>query len=381
MVASTEAAWTPMTARSFTLARLRRHREAFLNPRLPERCLAGDGPGRLIAVEVEAQRDHDRSAAVDGAKGGGARTRLVEPHQGVARTLADVLHHAAERRDARRGGPALPRAHALQPQCRGQRFPGLRVGSCSGGHPLHHRGALAAEVREIEPQDAEEARPAGLGAFQLVVPVVRAGEEAMHHADDADASPARFDAPLVRDGRRARDPAIGLGGKHPRRIPGRHGGTGLHARAEVQRHRNGLPVELLELSRHEPGRDTRPGGDGLPDFLRRAWDLDFDLDGTASGGFFLHAHDGSLGSDFCGRGCATTTRRCARPPGADSSWYFDTSFVMASVSSWLKAARSVADRKPTSVSTARVARRLPVSFARRTRSPTSRTTRAPRAMR
>src|ERR1700685_4662320 len=43
-----------MTARSFTLARLRRRRKAFLNPHLPERCLAGDGPGRLIAVEVEA---------------------------------------------------------------------------------------------------------------------------------------------------------------------------------------------------------------------------------------------------------------------------------------------------------------------------------------
>ena len=43
-----------MTTRSFTLARLRRHREAFLNPRLPERCLAGDGPRRLLAVEVEA---------------------------------------------------------------------------------------------------------------------------------------------------------------------------------------------------------------------------------------------------------------------------------------------------------------------------------------
>ena len=53
---------------------------------------------------------------------------------------------------------------------------------------------------------------------------------------------------------------------------------------------------------------------------------------------------------------------------------------MASVSSLLKAARSVADRKRTSVSTARVARRLPASFARRARSPTSRTTRAPRAM-
>ena len=40
--------------RSLTRARLRRHREAFVNPRLPERCLAGDGLGRLLAVEVEA---------------------------------------------------------------------------------------------------------------------------------------------------------------------------------------------------------------------------------------------------------------------------------------------------------------------------------------
>src|SRR6266550_5420752 len=85
--------------------------------------------------------------------------------------------------------------------------------------------------------------------------------------------------------------------------------------------------------------------------------------------------------DFCGRGCATTTRRCARPPGADASWYFETSFVMASVSSWLKAARSAGDRKRTSVSTARVARRLPAFCARRTRSANSRTIRAPRAMR
>jgi hypothetical protein len=50
---------TPTTTRSFTLtftftlARLRRRREAFLNPGFPERCLAGDGCGCLIAVEVE----------------------------------------------------------------------------------------------------------------------------------------------------------------------------------------------------------------------------------------------------------------------------------------------------------------------------------------
>jgi hypothetical protein len=56
-VTQLRGAWTaegPETTRSFTLARLRRHREAFLNPPLPERCLAGDGCGRLVAVEIEA---------------------------------------------------------------------------------------------------------------------------------------------------------------------------------------------------------------------------------------------------------------------------------------------------------------------------------------
>src|SRR5215467_2397509 len=85
------------TTHSFALALLRRHREAFLNPRFPERCLAGDGSGRLIAVKVEAQRNHALSAEVDSAKCGYARPRLVEPQQGVVRTLADVLRHAAER--------------------------------------------------------------------------------------------------------------------------------------------------------------------------------------------------------------------------------------------------------------------------------------------
>src|SRR6185503_17822125 len=98
---------------------------------------------------------------------------------------------------------------------------------------------------------------------------------------------------------------------------------------------DGLPVAVLELSRHEPGRNTRPGGDRLPDFLRCARHLEFDLNRTAAVGFLLHAHDCSLGWDFCGRGCATMTRRCARPPGADASWYFEMSFVMAVVSSAL----------------------------------------------
>src|SRR5262245_26145268 len=140
----------------------------------------------------------------------------------------------------------------------------------------------------------------------------------MDNAKDAHTTRARFNVPLGCDGRRAAVD-LALPGQHPWRIPRRQGGTGLHARAELVLDGDGLPVALLDLGRHEPGRNTGPGGDGLPDFLRRAGDLEFDLDGTASVGFLLHAHDGSLESDVSGRGCATTTSRCARPPGADSS--------------------------------------------------------------
>src|SRR4029078_9774878 len=130
--------------------------------------------------------------------------------------------------------------------------------------------------------------------------------------------------------------------KHPGRIPRRDGTTDHHVRAELQLHGDGLSVLLFELGRHEPGRNARPGGDGLPDFLRCAGDFEFDLEGTATVGFLLHAHCScSLGSDFWGRGCAMTTRRWARPPGADASWYFETSLAMASESSRLNAARSL----------------------------------------
>ena len=140
--------------------------------------------------------------------------------------VADVLRHAAERRDTRGRRPTLPDAHAFHSQCRGQRFPRLRFRSRDGSHELHDRGALAAEVREIDPQGAEEAGPAEFGAFKLVVPVVGAGEEAMHHADEAHATRARFDAPLGCDGRRASPsprPARQTSAADPR--PSRQNGT------------------------------------------------------------------------------------------------------------------------------------------------------------
>ena len=42
-------------------------------------------------------------------------------------------------------------------------------------------------MREVDPQGAEKRRPCGFAGFQLVVPIVRAGEKALDNADDAGA--------------------------------------------------------------------------------------------------------------------------------------------------------------------------------------------------
>ncbi len=61
------------------------------------------------------------------------------------------------------------------------------------------------------------------GAFELAVPIVRAGKQAMDNTDDADASGPGFHAPLVGDWRGAGNPSIRL--RRPlflRRFPQRH---------------------------------------------------------------------------------------------------------------------------------------------------------------
>lgn len=135
-----------------------------------------------------------RSGSSPAASGSVPEPTLAMAVSGGRRSRpADVLRHATERRDTRGCRPTLPNAQALHSQCRGQRVPGLRFGSRDGRHELHGRGALTAEVREIDPQRAEEAGPTEFGAFKLVVPVVGAGEEAVHHTDETHTTGARFD--------------------------------------------------------------------------------------------------------------------------------------------------------------------------------------------
>src|SRR4051812_19507318 len=83
-------------------------------------------------------------------------------------------------------------------------------------------------------------------------------------------------------------------------------GAHLRAHGEVQ----GAAFALFHLRRREPGAHALRGGDGLPDLLRAARDLDAELQAVRDvrGG----AHGFSSG-----RGWAATRSRCGRP----SSWW------------------------------------------------------------
>src|SRR4029079_8906770 len=80
----------------------------------------------------------------------------------------------------------------------------------------------------------------------------------------------------------------------------------LWAHREVQR----AAFALLHLGRREPGAHALGGGDGLPDLLRGARDLDAELQAVRD--VWCRAHALSSGS-----GWAATTSRCGRP----SSWW------------------------------------------------------------
>ncbi len=112
------------------------------------------------------------------------------------------------------------------------------------------------------------------------VPVVGAREKALHNADDAFATAARFNSPLARDRWRPGEPTVGRRGEHPWRIPGRYLGAHLRPRAEAHLHRDRLAVAFLEFSWHEPRRNTWTGGDRLPHFFRRAGDFEFGVPST-----------------------------------------------------------------------------------------------------
>jgi hypothetical protein len=75
-------------------------------------------------------------------------------------------------------------------------------------------------MSEVQPQNAEEGRPAGFDTLELIVPIVRAREEAVHHAYDAGAAGASFNDPLSGERRGVWTQVRAFGGEPARRIPG-----------------------------------------------------------------------------------------------------------------------------------------------------------------
>src|SRR5262249_32295865 len=170
------------SARSSTLAReARRGRWRRGRGRRGGRGAGGDRPGRAWGG---GGGGGGRGA---GRPGGGVAGGLVGRGQGIWER-GDVRDLPGERRRAGRSADPLALGRAGDPERARQRRPRLGSGLGGGAHQLRGGAGLAGEVGEIKPQDAEEAWPAVLGTFELVVPIVAAGEETVHHPHDADAA-------------------------------------------------------------------------------------------------------------------------------------------------------------------------------------------------
>src|SRR5262249_52278370 len=156
------------------------------------------------------------------------------------------------------------------------------------------RTRLATEMRQIQAQDAEEGNPAVAVSLELSIPIIGAGEPAVHHAYHAGSAGTSLDGPFRGDLSRF---FFGLNGKTLGWIPCPDGCNRLHARTEVGY--GGTANALLDGAGNEPRRNAIPGRDRAPDFLGRAWNFHFGLNGPLTGRIFSYRHDGSLTRVAC----------------------------------------------------------------------------------
>src|SRR6185437_6858386 len=235
------------------------------------------------------------------------RHRGGEPDQRAP--LADTLDRAGSAAQLDR------RALVAQPERVVQGRPErLRVAGVGGGD-IELRGLLAGEVRQVEAQVVEERHPVGAYVVpELRLPGGAGPKAAAGDAHDAGAAGLRLDEELRRQrAERIRVLAheggpVLLVDDAVRRVPAGDVAIRAHlgAHGEVQ----GAALAFLHLGRQEPGAHTFGGGDGLPDLLRGARNLDAELQAVRDVRGRAHA----LSSE---RGWAATTSRCGRP----SSWW------------------------------------------------------------
>src|SRR5262245_20169088 len=123
-------------------------------------------------------------------------------------------------------------------------------------------------------------------SLELRIPVVRAGEPAMHHTHHAGSAGPSLDGPFRSDLARS---FFRLGRKTMGRIPVLDRGDRFHARTEVTH--GGAANALVAGAGDEPRRDAFACRNGPPDFLGRAGNFDLSLDGPPAGRVFFHRHD------------------------------------------------------------------------------------------
>src|SRR5277367_869732 len=260
-----------------------------VQPGAPLRLIARHCRFRGRAEEVEIDRGYARLAEGHGIEHDYAGSGLVEVQEKlIVAGVASEEHGAGDGRYAGERGAMVAYFCVREVERDSQGIPGFIGGRGGEGEFVDGVDLLVAVVGENQFEYGEEGGPAGFGAGELIVPVVSVGEQALHYTDDAGAAGFRLDEPLEghRGGFRTEFAAL-LGGVM-RRIPGGDGGVGLHAGAEVERHF--AADAFFRFRGHEPRGDSVGGINGAPDFFGRARNLHFDLDGTASVGFFFDWH-------------------------------------------------------------------------------------------
>ena len=220
-------------------------------PARPPRC--GRRRRRLVAVEVDAERHGGPVGDLVRAQRRGSPGRLVKPDYGVGlKPGPRFLEDAREPRRTGNGeGPPVTRGEPGDVEFAGQRLPGILRRAVRGADDPDDRGSLVPEVAEVEPHDGQNLRPACFEAPELVVPVVEAGDQAVHYAHETPSTLPRLDGPRGGRRRASRAAVSAFVTKPMRWIPDAHRCRRVHLGTRVVAKDTALT--LFDVGRVKPG--------------------------------------------------------------------------------------------------------------------------------
>gem|GEM_PF-5805040 len=177
------------------------HRKVLSAPRLPVRLNCLDDGSRRGAVQVEPDRQQNLSSHrhckhMSDARCWGFETQKQFFGMGC---FSRALNNSSKCRSSRTR--CDPRANYRTHQSENvvQRCPDRSLGCCPESRELKLRTGLAAEMCEVEPQNPEERIRIVAVHLELLVPIIRIHEPAMHHADNACTTRPSFNGPFSSD--------------------------------------------------------------------------------------------------------------------------------------------------------------------------------------